>query len=349
MTRSRSRRRRWRLAGLILSSLMCLAALDVEVSLLFFPKITLQRGGGSYILSDPLLGYGPRPDARARVTWKRFGWVIYDAHYGIDGLGRRLTQGAVDPEAHTVVFVGDSYTFGDGLNDAEALPQQYSQARGYRDRVINAAFSGYGPGQVLRLIDSARVSPQLGKGPRLFIYAAIDAQLGRLDPNALLHRPGDPLYRLEGQALRHAGTFHPGPQGALLTLAGKSAIVRGLRDLTLAAPSRSNAPLFGAVTQAAQAAARRRFGAAFLVVLWDEPVWQDGGNPVRASQRTAAVKAMADEMSRRGVAYVRVSALVPDYRVHRSDYVLAGSGHPSAALNRRLAAALAQRLSVETP
>jgi hypothetical protein len=43
---------------------------------------------------------------------------------------------------------------------------------------------------------------------------------------------------------------------------------------------------------------------------------------------------------------VRVSALVPDYQAHLTDYVIVGNGHPSAQMNRRLGAALAQRLEL---
>ena len=60
------------------------------------------------------------------------------------------------------------------------------------------------------------------------------------------------------------------------------------------------------------------------------------------------VDPMAAEMQARGVPYLRVSALIPDYASHLTTYVLAGSGHPSAAFNQRLAQALASKLDYPT-
>ncbi len=329
-------------------SMLCLAALDAEVGLIFFPRITMEGRSDRFIIPDPLLGYAPRPGVRARIIWRRFGRTIYDAHYGIDPRGHRLTVGSNDHSATSVVFVGDSYTFGDGLNDTQALPARFSQTTGFALKVTNAAFSGYGTNQVLRLVDSGRLIPDLKSGPRLIIYSASDQQLGRIDDRAWVHRAGTPRFVLEEGRLRDAGVFEPGWLGTSVALASRSAIVAGLRDLALAAPSPASARLFGAMVAAARDAAKLRYGADFLVLLWDEPAWQDGGDVGRARQRTAAVQAMAAEMQARGVPYLRVSALIPDYTSQMSSYVLSGSGHPSAALNQRLARALAGKLALSS-
>ena len=331
---------------LAISCLVALAALDAEVSILFWPKITLEGHAGPFIVADPLLGYGPRPGVSAKVTWRRLGRVIYQARYTIDGQGFRATRGSLEPAAPTTVFLGDSYTFGDGLNDADTLPAQYAAATAYRHRVINAAFSGYGTNQVLALVDSGRLTKDLTAGPRLFIYPATDEHLRRIDGRSPLHRVGTPHYALVGGRLVFVGPFHPGLGGRLVDLASKSAIVASLRDLALAAPSQQGAALFGAMVARAQAATRLRYNADFLVLLWDEPVWQDGGDPGRARQRAAAVAAMGAEMAKRGVPFLKVSTLIPDYRAHMDAYVIAGSGHPSARLNRRLAFALARTLGL---
>ena len=138
------------------SLLLVFALIDAEAALLLRPRITVDGRPASLIVPDPVLGYRPRPDSRATLTLDRFGRRIYRATYGIDADGFRLTRSAAVGDADTTVFLGDSYTFGDALNDPAALPQQYADARGGRERVINAAFSGYGTHQVLRLLQSAR-------------------------------------------------------------------------------------------------------------------------------------------------------------------------------------------------
>jgi len=97
------------------------------------------------------------------------------------------------------------------------------------------------------------------------------------------------------------------------------------------------------MVQEAQQVVRQRYRGRFLTLLWDEPLLSDSRDPARARRRAALVQQMALELERRGVPFMRVSALIPDYRAHMSAYVIAGNGHPSAQLTRRLAQALATR------
>ena len=79
------------------------------------------------IVDDPLLGYAPRPGFRAPgVT--------------IDGNGLRHA-GAVRT-GDTILAVGDSYTYGDEVNDDETWPAHLQRLTGAP--VLNAGVSGYG-------------------------------------------------------------------------------------------------------------------------------------------------------------------------------------------------------------
>ena len=320
------------------------AVLDAEATLLFRPKITLEGDSGRFIVADPLLGYAPRPGARARVKWGRGGKVIYDARYSIGPDGFRLTRSSTDPAADTTVFLGDSYTYGDGLNDQDALPQQYAAAGGYRQRVINAAFSGYGTHQVLRLLQSDRLDGRLGGGRRTFVYPMIEEHLRRLDGRGPLEWMGTPRYVLDHGLPRLVGRHYPGLEGGLLGMASTSALFTALTNQSMLEPSAQSPELFGAMTKAARDLARTRYGADFRVLLWDEPILRDAGDPDRSRRRAAMVDRIAAELSRRGVIFWRISSLIPDYRDHMTAYIIQGSGHPSAALNHRLANELSRRL-----
>ncbi len=326
------------------SLLLVFAALDAEVAILFKPRITVE-GGGGYVARDPLLGYRPRPGARAAIKWGRFGQSIYDAHYSIDQVGFRLTRSSAAKDADTTVFLGDSYVFGDGLNDGDTLPQQFSAAKGYRQRVINAAFSGYGAQQVLRLIGSDRLGSQLGTGRRLFIYPVIEEHVRRIEGRSPLDWMGSPRYVLDGGQARLAGRFHPGLDGVLLGMVTRSAIVAALHNQSMLEPTGGSPELFGAMVQQARDEAARRYGARFVVLLWDEPILRDRDqhNPARAQRRAAMVETIAAELKRRGVEVLRVSQLIPDYPARMPAYIIGGSGHPSALANRRIAEALAAR------
>ena len=320
------------------------AILDTEAALLFRPKVTLDGAARRFVVADPLLGYAPRPGARAHVTWARGGRTIYDARYTIGPDGFRLTRSNPNPTANTTAFLGDSYTYGDGLNDGDTLPQQYAAVGGYRQKVINAAFSGYGTHQVLRLLQSDRLDGRLGAGRRTFVYPMIEEHLRRLDGRGPLEWMGTPRYVLDHGQPRLAGRFHPGLEGALLGVASSSALFTALTNQSMLEPSAQSPELFGAMVQQARDLARTRYAAGFLVLLWDEPILRDVGDPERASRRAAMVDRIAAELRRRGVPFWRISALIPDYPSHMAAYVIAGSGHPSAALNHRLAIELSRRL-----
>ncbi len=98
------------------------AILDAEAALLFRPKTTLEGGSGRFVVADPLLGYAPRPGARARVKWARAGKVIYDARYSIGPDGFRLTRSNPDPAADTTVFLGDSTPMATGSTTRTPCP-----------------------------------------------------------------------------------------------------------------------------------------------------------------------------------------------------------------------------------
>jgi lysophospholipase L1-like esterase len=93
------------------------------------------------------------PVATAR-TDERYGWVLkpnsrdrhrdrdYDVTYTIDADGRRVTPSPPHPRAR-IVFVGDSFTFGHGVEDDETFPARLGAA--WPDvKVVNAGVNGWG-------------------------------------------------------------------------------------------------------------------------------------------------------------------------------------------------------------
>ncbi len=339
-----SRERRLSLAlGAVASLLLVFATVDAESALLLRPHVAIGGRPVSLIERDPLLGYRPRPGVRATLSLDRFGKEIYRSVYTIDADGFRLTRGGRAGAVDTTVFLGDSYTFGDGLDDQDTLPQQFAVARGLHDKVINTAFSGYGTHQVLRLLQSGRLDGRLGSGRRSFIYLVIDEHLRRIEGRAPTDWMGTPHFELDGPSVRYVGPYYPGPGGLLTRLLPNSALMIAIGNAFMIEPKAQSTQLFGAMVQEAQRIVQQRYRGRLLIVLWDEPLLLDKGAPDRSRRRAALTDRIAQELSGRGVPYVRVSQLIPDYRAHMSDYAIAGNGHPSAALNRRLALALAQR------
>ena len=92
---------------------------------------------------------------------ERFGWVHapsvtgrhrivpdFDVEYHIDALGHRVVPGASGRDAPVVLFVGGSFTFGEGVEDHEAYPALLQ--RDWQNlKIVNAAVSGWGTVQAL--------------------------------------------------------------------------------------------------------------------------------------------------------------------------------------------------------
>ena len=105
--------------------------------------------------SRGILGYRYRQGLqplKAKLVGKTSGRTIYDVIYSFDERGNRASSQPPDPQAHPqVIFLGGSFMFGEGLNDQDTLPSQFSMVAGRR--VVNAGMHGYGSHQAYRLLD----------------------------------------------------------------------------------------------------------------------------------------------------------------------------------------------------
>jgi hypothetical protein len=128
------------------------------------------------------------------------GSVIYDVDYTIDEYRNRQVISA--PTGTSVAFFGDSMTFGQGVPDAETLPQAFADATGDQLRVLNLAFLGYGPQQFLRALETDTFRDLLTE-PRLFVFltAPWHAERSACTSNFVLRAPryvmleGRPVYK----------------------------------------------------------------------------------------------------------------------------------------------------------
>lgn len=107
--------------------------------------------GEKYIILDDSGLYYPRPDqsSRAYVTELEGGRIVYDVTYTIDEYGRRVTP-HVEKENRDffVALMGDSYVFGEGVENDETLPSYMAQQT-QKTMFYNMGFHGYGPNSLL--------------------------------------------------------------------------------------------------------------------------------------------------------------------------------------------------------
>lgn len=155
--------------------------------------------------TDTELGFAPLPEAIQTVSRRvDDGEVIYDVVYSSLPSGWRVTP--QHPEAETaVIFFGCSFTFGEGLNDADSFPYKVAEQLGEKFQVFNFAFHGYGSNQMLVQIESGILDDIAKKYKKLYVfYTTIDGHgLRSAALPVYMWAPRFPWYELEnGQVVR---------------------------------------------------------------------------------------------------------------------------------------------------
>ncbi len=112
------------------------------------------------------LGYTYKKNISIRSKKIKFGsnvnQIIYDVNYSTDEYGNRRLPLSLSGIDDSILFLGCSQTFGEGLNDNQTLPYHFSKISGLKS--INTGMHGYGTHQALMLIsDEELIKERLGK------------------------------------------------------------------------------------------------------------------------------------------------------------------------------------------
>lgn len=288
--------------------------------------------------------------------------VIYDVFYNIDERGNRSVPDGNAADRPVALFVGGSFTFGEGLNDAETLPNWFARFSGMR--VINAGMHGYGSHQALKLLeDDELYARRVGTPVALVIY--------RMHPDHILRAAGykswdpfGPCYRLNGGTRpAYAGPFSACRNGKRESPP---------RDWLLSALDELSSGTLPATQHVAQTAARRirepttasrrdyvrhlaiveemgrqaaRHGGRLLVISEDlrRAHRLRDGKPAACKTDPLAQRLQTD-LESRGIQVISTSAILDMSACARGIYAIPGDGHPSSEANRVIAAKLAAQL-----
>jgi hypothetical protein len=278
-----------------------------------------------YYVRDPDLGYAPRKTHVAE-TRKQFGSALmYDVKYTSDTAGIRPTPG--NPLGRTWVFMGCSYTFGEGLADNQTLPAQFSESMGYHENVVNLAFHGYGAHQMLRRLETNRL-PEVHRPVAQVFYQAMFFHVRRSAGRAEWDHYG-PKYTLDGDSVVYVGPFHSLAFVLLTSFAQRSDVIAyfAKRLYFNVDFSDRELELYARIVQQAARVSQRNLGASFTIIYWDED------SPL-------ALRVLA-RLRKTGIPIILVSQIIP-----RSEWpgaFLPHDHHPNAETDRRIAAFLAAR------
>lgn len=116
---------------------------------------------GKYKLDHPNLGYTLGANlSRPKATKYLDNKLIYQVSYSTNEHGLRTTMGGDREDGYfgCILVYGGSFTYGEGLNDEQALPWRIDILTGRRHQVFNFGLHGYGPHQMLASLESGHTA-----------------------------------------------------------------------------------------------------------------------------------------------------------------------------------------------
>jgi hypothetical protein len=325
-----SRRPALRNGFLVLASVSFVVALLDPITYLTDKPVVQAEGSWNstyHYLWDDELGTALPPNVVAESRKVTDHGVVYDVNYSFDANGHRKTLGSTDPSADSVVFMGCSFTLGEGVQDNEALPQQFSDQTGRKYNVSNFGVSSFGIQQPLRALEVGRLDPVLSAGKRYVVYTGIPDHAYRVVTGG---RRG-PVYVLQSDgSVKYMGNGETGWQVFAIAMANRSLFLRNFVVMPLLDTRHVyDVPLYAALVKRAGKIAREKYGAKFIVVFWDDP------------GRSVSGEVMAG-FDKAEISYIRVSTILPGFLQDDNKYRLSPyDGHPNALADHLIAQYLA--------
>lgn len=190
------------MALLLLIALVGLALAEIAVRV-FWPQPAFYASPGLYVV-DPKVGHRMKPGLRGVLG----NFAEFTTQVRINQLGIRGPEvGPAQPGVRRVLVLGDSFTFGMGVEEPEALPAQLAAEltrRGVPSEGINAGIGGYG------IPDEVRWFEQYGRGTRpdvivLGVFTGNDLQDAAPDRPPAFVSHGELLDKAE---LKRSSLFH---------------------------------------------------------------------------------------------------------------------------------------------
>jgi hypothetical protein len=292
----------------------------------------------AYLRYDDIVGPKGAPNVRVRSFKKRDGQLIYDATYGTDDCGRRVTH---DPapgrkREQFIAFFGCSYTFGEGLEDGETLPSQVADlAPAYR--VYNYGCSGYGPQQMLAKLETGQLLREIAERSGIFIYVFIPHHVrraigsmrvatkwGRTFPNYVLDANGN---------LVRDGDFVTG-RPHLARVYTRLSNIDTLRFFGIDVPlfiTKKHLDFTTRILKQAKRLAERQFeNTRFYVLLYPDP-----------PEGEMSAKRMVPFLQQAGIDYLDFTELLD---VRQPEFRIKGDDHPTGLTHQEVASELVRRI-----
>jgi hypothetical protein len=293
-----------------------------------------------YLLRDDDLGTVPAKGTSVRVRRLYDDAPVYDVVYSIDANGLRKSPPDRGAGAkRCALFFSDSFVFGEGVSDEEAMPYRVGILTNGDVHVYNFSFHGYGAHQMLAALEGNRVDSTIHCHPTNVVFEALTdhvpraaglREYGRHGPRYELIRDGS-----GGEALRRVGHFDDDDRplsfwaDEIRSQASKSYYYRSLRAQSETGSDDDVRRYVAIVVAAGRLVEQRYPGCRFDVLLWQPHDGRPASDRLYAQIHEALLKA--------GVRLHLVSDVLPGFQRDASPYELRYDGHPNAHADDLLA------------
>lgn len=263
----------------------------------------------------PILGWGPSAPGRYRTKHVLNGKLLYDTVYTIDhDLLRKVDSGKV---GKGIAFLGDSFVFGEGVQDSDTLPQLFANLEGRTTPVYNLGFKGYSPAQALAEMRAGIYDKQL-KNSRLFVEFVAPWQSERVSCKATFVVDAPRFVQVNDRIIPQ-GKCVRAPEQPLANFA----LYRLVQPM-LPVVRDSDIDIFTAVTQAVIREAREKYKVPIIVYYLRAPLymrwlWDRSDDKIMQSLRDAGADVLEYDFPR------------------GSKYRIEGDGHPTPLENANCA------------
>jgi len=298
------------------------------------------RLGGGYFVPDTVRGYAAERNVKARETVWAGDQVVEDVVYTTNRHGLRVSPHDVETttsadESSKVVFFGCSVTIGEGVADREAMPWVFETLSRGKFRSYNFGFHGYGPHQMLRILETGLLDDIIPRKPPVkAVYQGLIEHIERAAGNypAISWGPTAPRYALRADgSLEYRGPFYGSDGDAVFSVLNRSHVFPRVAPALLGwtrAPQ--DIDLYIAIVKRSKELFEARYGGEFSVVMW-------GGY-----DKDYAI--VVDRLRQAHVRVFEVHKIIPDIYTADWKYKLKGDEHPNGITHALIARFLLEAL-----
>ena len=295
-----------------------------------------------YFISDGILGYKGRPNTKVDSKKIINGRLVYDVVYSMDASSLRITPNSNENSKKCLLFFGDSFTIGEGVNDNETLPFYLNEALGAKFRVYNFGFHGYGPHQALALLKSDAIKDKLS--PCIKIHSFIEIlpdHIKRANSFSPWEDTLAPRFKLKNGNLiwiNEKKNIFDKLERRIFLLLKKSYLFESIFKYKYS--SRYNA-LFFALLEEIDKSLQDSFNSKINLIFFDS-------NNLSSDLEITQSRDIDEFLKKSKIKYFRLSDLSPSYKNNRLSLGLDICDlHPNSRFNKEIALALISKLRSE--